>query len=147
MKNKIEIFIGESKKDNRGNISFFNTFYFKNVKRFYIVENANKKIIRAFHGHMKEGKYVFVTSGKILLCIAPLTNAGNPSTKVKVERFFLSYKTPKIIYIPPKYANGFKILEKNTQVIFYSTLSLQDSLKDDYRFSYDYWGKDVWKNS
>ena len=54
MKNEINVINGSVSVDGRGAVSFANDFEFKNVKRFYIVENFSNKIIRAFQGHLKE---------------------------------------------------------------------------------------------
>lgn len=145
VKKSIKVYQGGTFRDERGSVSFVNDFNFKDVKRFYQIENSGIDLVRAFHGHMKEEKYVYVAFGSILLCIVPLTSIKNPSKNAKVERFILSAEKPQIIYIPFQYANGFKALESNTKVVFFSTVTLEESLKDDYRFPYDYWGADVWK--
>lgn len=143
---KVKIISGEIYKDKRGLLKFIDKFNLNGIKRFYQVENTNTKIIRAFHGHMKESKYVYVVSGSILLCAVYLDNAKNPSKENKVERFVLKAGNPQIIHIPPSYANGFKTLEANTEVIFFSTSTLKESKEDDFRFPPDYWGKKVWEN-
>ncbi len=135
---------GKRSHDQRGSVAFVNYFSFKGVKRFYQVENKNKKFIRAFHGHMKEAKYVYVVKGKILLCAVHLTDNVSPSKDENVYKFELSATKPQVIYIPPSFANGFMNLTKDARVIFFSTATLQESLQDDYRFPSDYWGKDVW---
>ena len=145
MANKVKIIEGGLEVDDRGNLKFANDFNFKNVKRFYQVKNYSTKTIRAFHGHKKEEKYAYVTSGSILLCVVKLTNYKKPSKKVTVERIVLSESKPQIVYIPSGYANGFKTLEKDSSIVFFSTSSLKKSKKDDYRYPYDYWGKDIWK--
>jgi len=142
---KCKIISGEKRADSRGMVSFVNNFTFEKVKRFYQVESKNNSIIRAFHGHMKEGKYAYVTAGKMLLCAVYLDVKNKPSKKNKVERFILSSDKPQILFIPPRHANGFKSLKARSKVIFFSTSSLKESLRDDYRFPYDYWGKEVWK--
>ena len=101
--------------------------------------------IRAFHGHMKEAKYVYVASGAILLCIVKLDRSDKPDKKANVKSFVLSGINPEVVYVPPGFANGFKALKKDTKVIFFSTATLKQSLKDDYRFPFDYWGNDIWK--
>jgi len=53
--------------DDRGSVSFVNDFTFEGVKRFYQVENHRKGFIRAWHGHQKEGKFVYVTNGSALI--------------------------------------------------------------------------------
>lgn len=138
---------GTTKSDRRGSVTFINDFTFRKIKRFYVVENVDTSIIRGFHGHMKEAKYTFVVSGRALLCTVYLDHPFHPSKINRVERFTLSSEQPTILYIPPRHANGFRALKKNTKIIFFSTLSLKDSLKDDYRFPPNYWGKEVWKSN
>ncbi|MFW9896171.1 MAG: NAD-dependent epimerase/dehydratase family protein, partial [Candidatus Thorarchaeota archaeon] len=46
--------------DDRGSVSFANDFNFYGIKRFYQVQNFKTSTIRAFHGHSKEAKYVYV---------------------------------------------------------------------------------------
>ena len=36
-------------------------------------------------------------------------------------------------------------LQSNSELLIFSTLSLKESIKDDYRYDYDYW--DPWKIS
>lgn len=142
---KVKNIVGDLAVDDRGMVSFINDFNFSDVKRFYQVENFSKDVIRAFHGHLKEGKYVYVARGSALVCVVAIDNTKNPSKKTKVQRFILSSKKPQVVYIPPGHANGFRPLEDNSLIIFYSTSTLKQSIKDDYRFPYDYWGKDIWE--
>lgn len=132
--------------DDRGQVTFVNDFDFKGIKRFYVVENFSVDTIRAFHGHRKEAKYVFVVSGAALFNVVKLDNTSQPNKNSNVDRFILSCRAPVILFIPPGYAHGFKTLDPKTKIIFFSTASLEESEKqDDYRFPYDYWGKDIWK--
>jgi dTDP-4-dehydrorhamnose 3,5-epimerase len=121
--------------DDRGSVSFVNEFDFDGVKRFYQVENHRRDFIRAWHGHKYEGKYVYVSQGSALVGVVNLETQ-------KIEKFVLSSKTPKVLWIPPGHANGFKNLEENTKIIFYSTSTLEESMDDDIRFEYDKWN--IW---
>jgi dTDP-4-dehydrorhamnose 3,5-epimerase-like enzyme len=141
----IEIIEGGLAIDDRGCLSFANKFDFKNVKRFYQVENFSPSTVRAWHGHLKEGKYVYVANGSIILGAVPMDNTEQPNKEASVKRFIMSSKKPFIVYIPPGYANGFKALEDNTKILFFSTTSLEDSKGDDFRFPFDYWGASVWE--
>lgn len=141
---KPKLIVGKEWKDERGKLKFINDFDFKDVKRFYEVSPNLKNKIRAFHGHFIEEKYAYVTSGKVLICLAKLSDKKNPSKDILIDKFILSAKDPSILYIPAGYANGFKILEKNSKIIFYSTLTTKQSEKDDYRFDKNYWGKEIW---
>ncbi|MFW9824696.1 MAG: NAD-dependent epimerase/dehydratase family protein [Candidatus Thorarchaeota archaeon] len=130
--------------DDRGSVSFANDFNFYGIKRFYQVQNFSTSTIRAFHGHLKEAKYVYVAKGSAILATVELDDVESPSKHQKVERFILSDKNPQILFIPPKHANGFRPLEQDTRIIFFSTSSLEESKGDDFRYPADYWGKDIW---
>lgn len=131
--------------DDRGFLQFANTFNFENVKRFYCVTNFSETIIRAFHGHKNEAKYVLVLSGSAIVCAVKIDNFNKPSKKLKIERFMLSAKKPAVLFIPAGYANGFRSLEQDTKVIFFSSSSAEESKNDDFRFAFDYWGKKIWE--
>ncbi len=130
--------------DDRGQVSFVNGFSFANIQRFYMVENFSTKTVRAFHGHLKEGKFVLVASGGAIVAAVRFDDPVKPNRDAKPHRFVLSDRQPQILYVPAGYANGFRPLEPKTKILFFSTATLEDSAKDDYRFPYDYWGKDVW---
>ncbi len=139
-----EIIIGDRRSDVRGSVAFINEFNFKGVKRFYHVRNQSPKIIRGFHGHMKEAKYVYVSRGKALVAFVRLTDFKHPSQDEPVTRVILSEDKPAVLYIPPGYANGVRVFTKNTDIVFFSTLSLDLAKDDDFRFPPDYFG-DVWR--
>ncbi len=133
--NEIKIFNGGLSVDDRGSVGFVNDFDFSNVKRFYHVNNHNKGYIRAWHGHKKEGKYVYVSSGTALIGVVDMETE-------EIKKFILTSKQPKVLYIPPNNFNGFKSLEENTSIIFFSTSTLEESHGDDIRMSYDKWN--IW---
>lgn len=131
-----QLLIGDKVVDDRGSVSFVNDFDFKNVKRFYVVENHQVNFIRAWHGHKYEGKYVFVVSGAALVGVVSLDGDSLPN------KYVLSADKPRVLWIPPNYANGFMTLRSNTKVMFFSTSTLAESLEDDIRFDFDRW--DIW---
>ncbi|MFH0749736.1 MAG: dTDP-4-dehydrorhamnose 3,5-epimerase family protein [Candidatus Gottesmanbacteria bacterium] len=135
---------GDIFSDDRGSVRFVNSFHFSCIKRFYQINNRSIKTIRAFHGHEFEEKFIYVANGSILLCAVYLDSLTAPSRKQRVFRYILSADTPTILHIPSQYANGFKTLKPKTTVLVFSTCSLAESKKDDYRYPYDYWGKTIW---
>jgi len=130
--------------DDRGQITFANGFDFVGIKRFYLLENFSLDTIRAWHGHLKEGKYVLVVNGSAIVAAVPMDNPVQPSRTAEIKRFVLSARQPKILFIPPGFANGFRSLEPTTKIMFLSTSTLEESKGDDYRFPADYWGNQVW---
>lgn len=130
--------------DDRGQISFANGFDFAGVKRFYMIENFDTATVRAWHGHLKESKYVLVVQGSAVVGVVPMDSTTEPSRTATVKRFILSARKPGLLFIPAGCANGFRALEANTKIIFFSTTTLEESQGDDYRFPADYWGLSVW---
>ena len=122
--------------DDRGSVRFVNDFNFDGVKRFYQVENHSKGFIRAWHGHKKEGKYVYVVNGSALIGVVNMDSE-------EINKFVLSSQTPKVLWIPPGHYNGFKSLEENTKILFFSTSTIEESLGDDIRESHDKWN--IWE--
>ncbi|MFX1413270.1 MAG: NAD-dependent epimerase/dehydratase family protein [Promethearchaeota archaeon] len=144
-KRELQLIEGGIAVDDRGYLNFANDFNFYGVKRFYQVQNFSTSTIRAFHGHMNEAKYVYIAKGSAIVAAVKLDDFKSPSKHQNVNRYILSDKHPQILFIPPRYANGFRPLEEDTRVIFFSTSSLEESKGDDYRFPADYWGKQIWE--
>lgn len=131
--------------DDRGQVSFVNGFAFGKVRRFYMVENFCTETIRAFHGHLHEEKFAFVVSGSALVATVKLDGQLQPGKQTKPQRFILSDRQPGILHVPAGYANGFRALEPGTKILFFSSATIEESKRDDYRFPHDYWGADIWK--
>ena len=128
--------------DDRGQVSFVNDFDFEGVKRFYAVENHSRGLIRAWHAHRKEAKYVMVVRGAALIAAVEIDDWDNPSKDALVHRHVLSERSPSVLFIPAGYANGFMSLTQDAKILFFSTSSLADSLGDDVRYDPRHW--DPW---
>jgi len=140
---KTSIIQGGRHTDERGSIRFVNSFKFKDVKRFYIIEHP-KNIVRAWQGHKIEIKYFYVISGSFLVCRVKIDEWQNPSHDLPVDEFVLSEVDSQILKIPGGYANGFKALEDNSKMLVFSNSDLEESKQDDYRFDKNMWHD--WEN-
>lgn len=132
------IYNGNVVTDDRGSVSFVNDFDFKDVKRFYMVQNHSKGFVRAWHGHKKESKYVLVVRGAVMVSVMPLDDLG------EIDTFILSDKKPQVLLIPAGNYNGFKTLTDDAQVMFFSTSTLEESKGDDIRLSANEF-KEIWE--
>lgn len=138
----IKVIKGSYFLDSRGLLVFNNNFNFKSIVRSYVVQNKNCNIIRAWHAHKQENKYFLVIQGAFQISAVKIDNFINPSKKLKPKNFFIKEKTGDILQIPGGYANGFKALYPNSILQIFSNSSLNKSIKDDFRYDYDYWN--VW---
>jgi len=129
--------------DDRGTVSFINDFHFDGVKRFYVVSNHRAGLVRAWHAHRKEAKYVTVLKGAAVVGAVKIDDWVKPSKTAQIERFVLSAAKPSALYVPEGYANGFMSLTDDTIMVFYSTATVEESRGDDVRFDARYW--DIWQ--
>jgi len=129
--------------DDRGEVGFVNGFDFAGVKRFYTVRNHRAGIVRAWHAHRREAKYVTVVSGASLVGAVRIDDWDRPSASQPVVRHVLSAAQPRVLFIPAGYANGFMSLTDDARMVFFSTSSLDESRNDDIRYDARYW--DIWK--
>jgi len=127
---KTKIYDGGVFVDDRGPLTFINGFDFEGVKRFYQVKNHEKGFIRAWHGHKKEAKYAYVAKGSAWIGVIDMETH-------EVEKFVLSDKSPKVLYIPAGKYNGFQSLEEDTTILFFSTVTIEEAKGDDYREDYE----------
>jgi dTDP-4-dehydrorhamnose 3,5-epimerase len=131
MEKKCKLYqIGGVSVDDRGSLKFVNDFDFEGVKRFYQVENHERGFIRAWHGHKKEGKYVYVPKGSAWIGVVDMETFNN-------ERYILSDKSPKVLFIPPGNFNGAQTLEEGTIIMYFSTATILESREDDIREPYN----------
>lgn len=138
----IKVIKGSYHLDARGLLVFNNNFSHKNIVRSYIVKNKSTEVVRAWHGHKKENKYFLVLKGAFQISTVKIDNFKNPSKRLNPKSHYLKADTGDILHVPGGYANGFKSIYPESILQIFSNLSLSASLKDDYRYKYDYW--DMW---
>ena len=136
------LYTGDVAVDDRGELTFVNEFDFAGVKRFYTVRNHRAGFVRAWHAHRREAKYMTVVTGAALVGAVAIDDWDAPSRDAPVKRFVLAAHRPRVLYVPPGYANGFMSLTADAQVVFFSTSTIEDSLTDDVRYDARHW--DIW---
>ncbi len=128
-------------KDNRGSVEFYNSLNLDMFRRLYIVSNPVDRTVRAWHGHKIESKLVKVLKGKFLVCTVKIDNWDNPDKNALIDEIEMDQDSG-ILYIPPGYANGAINLVSDSKVMYFSSLNLEESIKDDHRFNSNFW--DPW---
>tara|TARA_B100001939_G_scaffold132877_1_gene115429 strand:+ start:14748 stop:15206 length:459 start_codon:yes stop_codon:yes gene_type:complete len=125
-------------EDHRGSLEFYNDLKLDEFRRFYIVNNPKAGTVRAWHGHKIEAKLVKVLRGEFVVCTVKVDNWESPNKEIQPTRFTLDQDSG-IVYIPPGYANGAINLLDESSIMYFSSLTLEDSKNDDYRFDAQYW--------
>lgn len=136
---EVTILKGNAFSDQRGTISFVNDFTFAGVRRFYHIAHADTRIVRAWQGHRVEQKYFFVPHGSFLLAWVRIDNWDEPSRDLNAAHIILTDDEPRVVIIPPGYANGLKALAPGSVLSVYSNLELADSEKDRWSFDQGLW--------
>ena len=102
--------------DKRG--FFFESYNKLNFKKNKLINNfvqdnfsqSKKNVLRGLHFQKKkpQAKFFYVTIGKVLDVVLDLRKSSK--TYLKHQKFILSDKNKKQIYIPPGFAHGFLVL-------------------------------------
>ena len=121
------------------------------IKRAYYVINPEVGTVRGFHYHKEEWKVFTIVNGSAKFV------AINPNLPIDTDKdlpesvqnkiiagtakiFVASARVPKLIIIPPLWANGWVSLEPNTILISLSSSTTEESINDDVRFDPYKWG-------
>ena len=72
---------------------------------------SQKNVLRGLHCDFKSWKLVTCVYGKILLAVVDMRK--NSKNYLKSRKIILSHNKPKLVLIPPYYANGHLCLSKN----------------------------------
>jgi len=107
------------------------------IKRIYLVKPL-KGIVRAFHGHKKEYKAFYVLKGVVKFNVVD----------IETDRLVYSktLSNNETLYVPPGLYNGFVALTDNAEILGFSSFTVEESKKDDFRKPFDFIGKDIWES-
>ena len=129
--------------DDRGVLRFCNEVDLTGIRRFYLISNHVAGLVRAWHGHKQERKLMWPLAGAMLIGLVSIDDWQNPSKSSKVVRIVLSAAKPQLLVVPPGFANGMMSLTADAALLVLSTLPLDESIKDDFRFDSRHW--DPWQ--
>ena len=138
MMNNPTIIKGGTHRDNRGVLTYFNSFNLDAFQRFYAIK-TDPTVVRAWQGHRKETKAFVCLDGEFKVGVVKPDDWEVPSDNLIPELYFLSEEDTNILIVPPGYANGLKALEDDSRIVVFSDKTLVESQKDDYRFESDMW--------
>ncbi len=125
--------------DNRGTMRFVNAFDFPDVKRFYFIKHPDTTVVRAWQGHQFEKKYFYPIAGSFIVAWVKIDDFENPSEDLVPEVHLLSADNSELLMIPKGYANGIKALEPNSELMIFSDLGVEESVKEKIRFPAEKW--------
>ena len=126
-------------KDERGTLSFFNEFDLLRVRRFYVIEHPDVRVVRAWQAHKIEQKWFYVIAGSFKIVIAKPEEWLGASEKLPLQEFILKSGDNRLLHIPGGFANGFKALKPDSQLMVFSDFPITKAGSDDFRFDKSLW--------
>jgi len=127
--------------DSRGELQFVNDCDLSDIKRFYRITHFDTTTIRAWQAHQREMKIFHCLSGSFMVHLIKIDDWENPSEDLQPISFTLSGTDSEVLLIPPGYANGFKALTPNSELLVFSNQTLTEAADDDFRFPNSMWVK------
>lgn len=125
-------------QDNRGKIYFNNDIDFSNFNRMYIIDHP-EKFKRAWQYHVKDEKLFIVQKGEFEISWVFPKNVKDPEKELDVHKEILNENDKKVIYLPNNCANSVKSLKKDSKLIVFSKLRIEEALNEKIRFPSNYW--------
>lgn len=128
-------------KDHRGQIRFVNDFDMTQVKRFYIIKNADTELVRGWRAHRMEQRWFYVLSGAFAVDLVKIDNWEQPSPELDVERRVLHASDQQVLHIPVGYGTAFQALDPQSELLVFADYGIENTEKDNYTWPDDYFVK------
>lgn len=125
-------------RDYRGQVRFVNDFDMTQVKRFYLIKNANTELVRGWRAHRIEQRWFYVISGTFAIDLVKIDDWDNPSQELPIEKCVLKMNVQQVLYVPPGYGTAFQALEKESQLLVFADHVVERAKEDDHTWSLDY---------
>ncbi len=127
---EIKIIDGEIFNDHRGRITSANNLAFTEIRRSYLIENADTEIIRGWHGHKQEKKWFWCLRGCFIAAFVEIDEWQNPSRDLKPEVYRLNAARNQVVCVPEGYANCFRADEPGSMLLVFSSNTYPECLSD-----------------
>ena len=134
MSSKPALIEGNTFTDDRGTLQYCNSLDLGQFRRYYTICHHDSKLIRGWQGHKLESKVFCVLKGSFEVHTCSLTNFTANYEVNNILTFELSFKKHELLLVPEGFATALRSIQQNSLLLVFSSLSLEDGIKDDYRF-------------
>ena len=114
-----------------------NDFDATQIKRMYIIENANTSFIRAWQGHKIEQRWFSAIKGSFNIKLIKIDNWQSPPKDIKTESFILKSEQMDILHVPAGFVTSIHSLETDARLLVMADTFLGE-MDDEYRYATDY---------
>lgn len=124
--------------DDRGRIRFVNDFDMKDIKRFYVVKNADLSLIRGWRAHKIEQRWFYVISGSFSISVVKIDDWNYPNKNLIIEEFTLNSNDNQLLHVPSGYGTALRAKELGSELMIFADHYLDHAQFDDYTFDLSY---------
>lgn len=129
---------GGKAKDHRGQIRFVNDFDMEQVRRFYLIRNADTELVRGWRAHRIEQRWFYVLSGSFSVAIVKIDHWDQPSRDLPVERRTLAADQQELLHVPAGYGTAFRALSPDSELLVFADYGIDHAPMDDHTYAPDY---------
>ena len=130
--------LGDIAKDHRGQIRFVNDFDMTQVKRFYIIKNADTELVRGWRAHRMEQRWFYVLSGSFSVDLVQIDNWESVSPDLPIEKRILKAEEHQVLNVPIGYGTAFQALEPESELLVFADYGIDNAPNDDHTWPVDY---------
>ncbi|WP_270089173.1 WxcM-like domain-containing protein [Sphingobacterium sp. SYP-B4668] len=134
----INFITGGIAKDYRGQIRFVNDFDMSQVKRFYIIQNADAELVRGWRAHRIEQRWFYVLSGAFAVDLVEIDNWEDASPDLAIQREIIHVTEQRVFHVPAGYGTAFRALEPNSELLVFADYGIENAKLDDHTWPVDY---------
>jgi len=134
----INFITGGIAKDHRGQIRFANEFDMSQVKRFYIIKNADTELVRGWRAHQIEQRWFYVLSGAFAVDLVQIDDWDAPSVDLPIRTETLKASEYRIFHVPVGYGTAFRALEPGSELLVFADYGIENAQLDDHTWPIDY---------
>lgn len=130
--------------DNRGWLSELlrsDSQDFAGFGQLYVVNNHQKNVVRAFHMHLEQDEFFFVTNGTIQFILAD--EREESPTYRQLSCAVLSAERPQALYVPRGIQHGSMALTDGAQILAVTNLPYRSANPDEVRLDAYHYGN-IW---
>jgi len=135
--NQPEIIKGDKHTDHRGSLYVNNAFDTSQIKRMYIIENANTASIRAWQGHRIEQRWFAAIAGTFKIQLIQIDDWEKPSKNLRAEPFILQSSHLNILSVPAGYVSSIQSLEEDSRLLVMADTFWKE-MNDEFRYPAGY---------
>jgi dTDP-4-dehydrorhamnose 3,5-epimerase len=131
--------------DNRGWLAELlrcDSPHYAGFGQLYVVNNFQSIVVRAFHMHLAQDEFFFVTRGTIQFIL--VDERPESLTHGQLNCFVLTAERPQALYVPRGIQHGSMALSDGAQIIAVTNQPYRRESPDEIRFPADHYGP-VWQ--